>query len=265
MSVGASRAQTQSWDLPGQHIKNVHTSRESCCWKRLSGRCCKSSKGRNQCTASHLASRSWQSHPLMAFPALTKIYPSDPAESLCEFKNPLMPWRTSHSDLNALPLSSKFPRARFLHIPFLISWSFFFSTLFFIRSFFNARSSPRPDPITESNPLGCHKHKCWHKNLQPHAGYPVFKTGFRRQSLYTKVSNYQTAFGLVPWKTHLIYNVQQRIRNVHTNYANVTDATILPMPQSHAASPSSHRIVSIRHIRFHADTRMLCCTLLIRK
>ena len=57
-------------------------------------------------------------------------------------------------------------------------------------------------------------------------GYPVYKTGFAKDSLYTRISNYRTAYGLVPFKIHLIYHIPQGIRNVRPNYANLTERVL---------------------------------------
>lgn len=59
-----------------------------------------------------------------------------------------------------------------------------------------------------------------------YTGYPVFKTGFAKDSLYTRISNYRTAYGLVPFKIHLLYHIPQGIRNVRPNYANLTERVL---------------------------------------
>ena len=59
-----------------------------------------------------------------------------------------------------------------------------------------------------------------------YTNYPVYKTGFAKDSLYTRISNYRTAYGLVPFKIHLIYHIPQGIRNVRPNYANLTERVL---------------------------------------
>jgi len=56
--------------------------------------------------------------------------------------------------------------------------------------------------------------------------YPVYKIGFAKDSLYTRISNYKTAYGLVPFKIHLLYEVPQGIRNMRPNYANLTERVL---------------------------------------
>lgn len=57
-------------------------------------------------------------------------------------------------------------------------------------------------------------------------GYPVFKVGFAKDSLYNRISNYRTAYGLVPFKIHLLYHIPQGLRNVRPNYANLTERVL---------------------------------------
>lgn len=59
-----------------------------------------------------------------------------------------------------------------------------------------------------------------------YTGFPVFKIGFAKDSLYTRISNYRTAYGLVPFKIHLLYHIPQGIRNVRPNYANLTERVL---------------------------------------
>lgn len=55
---------------------------------------------------------------------------------------------------------------------------------------------------------------------------PVFKTGYARNSLYTRISNYRTAYGLVPFKIHALYLVPEKIINFRVNYANLTERVL---------------------------------------
>jgi len=38
-------------------------------------------------------------------------------------------------------------------------------------------------------------------------GYGVFKIGYARRSLYNRLLNYRTAYGLIPFKIHALYKV----------------------------------------------------------
>lgn len=56
--------------------------------------------------------------------------------------------------------------------------------------------------------------------------YPVFKIGYARNSLYTRISNYRTAYGLVPFKIHALYLVPEKVIGSPPNYANLTERVI---------------------------------------
>jgi hypothetical protein len=57
-------------------------------------------------------------------------------------------------------------------------------------------------------------------------GFPVYKTGYARNSLYTRISNYRTAYGLVPFKIHAIYEVPEKVLGARVNYANLTERVL---------------------------------------
>jgi hypothetical protein len=59
-----------------------------------------------------------------------------------------------------------------------------------------------------------------------YVGYPVYKTGYARHSLYTRISNYRTAYGLVPFKIHLLYLVPEKLIGQRVNYANLTERVL---------------------------------------
>ena len=54
-------------------------------------------------------------------------------------------------------------------------------------------------------------------------GYPVYKVGYARHSLYTRISNYRTAYGLTPFKIHAIYAVPEKVFKARVNFANLTE------------------------------------------
>lgn len=66
-----------------------------------------------------------------------------------------------------------------------------------------------------------------------YTGFPVFKIGYSRESLYTRISNYRTAFGLVPFKIHFLYLIPQGIRNVRPNFANLTERVLQETARNH--------------------------------
>ena len=54
-------------------------------------------------------------------------------------------------------------------------------------------------------------------------GFPVYKVGYARHSLYTRISNYRTAYGLTPFKIHAIYAVPEKVYKARVNFANLTE------------------------------------------
>jgi hypothetical protein len=57
-------------------------------------------------------------------------------------------------------------------------------------------------------------------------GYPVYKIGFAKNSLYTGISNYRTAYGLIPFKIHGIYCIPNGVKNQQVNFANLQERVI---------------------------------------
>ena len=55
---------------------------------------------------------------------------------------------------------------------------------------------------------------------------PVYKVGYARKSLYNRISNYRTAYGLVPFKIHALYLVPEKVIGSPPNYANLTERVI---------------------------------------
>lgn len=54
-------------------------------------------------------------------------------------------------------------------------------------------------------------------------GYGVYKIGYARQSLYNRLLNYRTAYGLIPFKIHALYIVPEKVKNKRVNFANLTE------------------------------------------
>ena len=59
-----------------------------------------------------------------------------------------------------------------------------------------------------------------------YVSYPVYKTGYSRHSLYTRISNYRTAYGLVPFKIHALYAVPEKVIGERANFANLTERVL---------------------------------------
>jgi hypothetical protein len=59
-----------------------------------------------------------------------------------------------------------------------------------------------------------------------YVGYPVYKTGYARNSLYTRIADYRTAYGPVPYKIHAIYAVPEKVLGRRVNYANLTERVL---------------------------------------
>lgn len=57
-------------------------------------------------------------------------------------------------------------------------------------------------------------------------GYPVYKIGYARHSLYTRVQDYRTAYGLVPYKIHLLYLIPQKVSGKRVLYTYLTERII---------------------------------------
>jgi hypothetical protein len=57
-------------------------------------------------------------------------------------------------------------------------------------------------------------------------GYPVYKIGYAKNSLYTRISHYRTAYGLIPFKIHAIYCVPNGVKNRRVNFAHLQERVI---------------------------------------
>lgn len=66
-----------------------------------------------------------------------------------------------------------------------------------------------------------------------YVGYPVYKTGYARNSLYTRISNYRTAYGPTPFKIHALYLVPEKIIGFRVNYAHLTERVLQETAREH--------------------------------
>ena len=57
-------------------------------------------------------------------------------------------------------------------------------------------------------------------------GYAVYKVGYAKNSLYTRVGDYRTAYGLIPFKIHALYCVPNGVKNKRVNYARWQELVI---------------------------------------
>ena len=57
-------------------------------------------------------------------------------------------------------------------------------------------------------------------------GYAVYKIGYARNSLYTRISDYRTAYGLIPFKIHALYCVPNGVKNKRVNYSRWQEIVI---------------------------------------
>ena len=57
-------------------------------------------------------------------------------------------------------------------------------------------------------------------------GYAVYKVGYAKNSLYTRVADYRTAYGLIPFKIHALYCVPNGVKNKRVNYARWQELVI---------------------------------------
>lgn len=55
---------------------------------------------------------------------------------------------------------------------------------------------------------------------------PIFKIGYARHSLYTRIADYRTHYGLIPFKIHLLYCVPMGVRGKRVNYAHLQERVI---------------------------------------
>jgi hypothetical protein len=58
-------------------------------------------------------------------------------------------------------------------------------------------------------------------------GKKVYKIGMARQSLATRIADYRTHYGLIPFKIHLIYEVPERVGGQRANFALLTESIIM--------------------------------------
>lgn len=58
-------------------------------------------------------------------------------------------------------------------------------------------------------------------------GKPIYKIGYARHSLATRIADYRTAYSLIPFKIHLIYEVPERVGGQRANFALLTESIIL--------------------------------------
>lgn len=59
-----------------------------------------------------------------------------------------------------------------------------------------------------------------------HTKFPVYKVGYARNSMYTRISNYRTAYGLVPFKIHCMYEIHNKVIGERVNYAHLTERVL---------------------------------------
>lgn len=57
-------------------------------------------------------------------------------------------------------------------------------------------------------------------------GRPVFKIGYARHSLYTRISQYRTAYGLIPFTIHALYCIPEKVQYKRVNYAHLCERII---------------------------------------
>lgn len=89
------------------------------------------------------------------------------------------------------------------------------STDFFKDTDFNKKWKRKSGIYVIENPL-----------FTKYVGFPVYKTGYARHSLYTRIADYRTAYGLVPYKIHAIYAVPEKIIGKRVNYAHLTERVL---------------------------------------
>lgn len=54
----------------------------------------------------------------------------------------------------------------------------------------------------------------------------VFKVGYARDSLYKRIRDYKTAYGLVPFKIHCLYQVDEKVFHKRANFALKTEQNL---------------------------------------
>lgn len=55
---------------------------------------------------------------------------------------------------------------------------------------------------------------------------PIYKVGYARNSLYTRMSNYRTAYGVVPFKIHCLLEIPSGVVNNRTAFALLNEQRI---------------------------------------
>ena len=58
------------------------------------------------------------------------------------------------------------------------------------------------------------------------AGQPMYKVGFARDSLYKRLRDYKTAYGIIPFKIHAIYEVPEKVVHRRPNFARLTESRL---------------------------------------
>ena len=59
-----------------------------------------------------------------------------------------------------------------------------------------------------------------------YVGFPVYKIGFARNSLYTRVRDYKTAYGVVPFRIYCLYLIPQKVQKKRVLYTYLTERII---------------------------------------
>lgn len=57
-------------------------------------------------------------------------------------------------------------------------------------------------------------------------GFPVYKIGYARHSLYTRVRDYKTAYGLIPFKIFCVYRIPAGVKGRRVNFDNLCERII---------------------------------------
>jgi hypothetical protein len=57
-------------------------------------------------------------------------------------------------------------------------------------------------------------------------GFPVYKIGYARHSLYTRVRDYKTAYGLIPFKIFCVYHIPAGVKGRRVNFDNLCERII---------------------------------------
>jgi hypothetical protein len=64
-------------------------------------------------------------------------------------------------------------------------------------------------------------------------GYAVYKVGYARNSLYIRIADYRTAYGLIPFKIHALYCVPNGVKNKRVNYARWQELVVQETLRNH--------------------------------